>query len=117
MLLRTKNGGKGQNFLVNRTWPQILNFENAWELPSETSDEIKTVLKSNPTKDFCDIFVGATFYSTVGMESIIDCKHYSNVNRMYRVTVYVLQFVNNLKAKIEGSCVIDQAELQLLEIN
>ena len=79
--------------------------------------KLKPELKSKLRKDFSDIFVGATFHSNLDMESIIDCKHYSDVNRMYRVTPYVLRFFNNLKAKIGKSCAIDQTELQLSEIN
>ena len=118
-LVANRKWWQGPEFLVesDKFWPQILNFENAKEPSSEISDEIKTVLKSNPRKDYSDVFVGATLHLTVNMESIINCKHYSDINRMYRVTAYVLRFVNNLKAKIGKCCAIDQAELQLSEIN
>ena len=39
----------------------------------------------------------------LNLESIIPCEDYSDVQRLFRVTAYVLRFVGNLKRKLENA--------------
>ena len=57
-------------------------------------------MKGNPRSDYSDVFVNAAQVSSIAIRNIITCEAYSNVDRLLRVTSFVLQFVNNLKNKL-----------------
>ena len=52
----------------------------------------------------------------LNLESIIPCEDYSDVQRLFRVTAYVLRFVGNLKRKLENANLV-YGEIQEEEIS
>ena len=85
-----------------------MTFDNSFE-------EIKLELKGNSRSDFSDVFVKLTCASTFDLERIISREAYSNLDRLLRVTSYVLRFVNNLKSKLK-KCDALVSELQPEEV-
>ena len=73
-----------------------MNFEKLEDNLLETNLE----LKGNPRSDYSDVFVNAAQVSSIAIRNIITCEAYSNVDRLLRVTSFVLRFVNNLKNKL-----------------
>ena len=112
-LMKNSKWWKGPKFLskTKEFWPSQLAFnklENSFE-------EVKLELKENPQSDFSDVFVNLTCASTFDLENIISCEAYSNLDRLLRVTSYVLRFMNNLKSKLK-KCDALVGEPQLEEV-
>ena len=97
-LMKNSKWWKGPKFLseLKQFWPNQLNFEKLEDSLLETNLE----LKGNPRFDYSNVFVNAAQVSSIAVRNIITCEACSNVDRLLRVTSFVLRFVNNLKNKL-----------------
>ena len=94
-------------------WPNILNFRSDQTPSNEIVAEVNKAVKSNPRKDFSDVFVNTVTSSDLNIENIIACENYSNAKHLFRVTAYVIRFVQNLKRRVKGEdCVIGELSLE-----
>ena len=82
---------------AKKFWPSQVAFDKL----ENSFEEIKLELKENPLSDFSDVFVNLKCASTFDLENVISCEAYINLDRLSRVTSYVLRFVNNLKSKFK----------------
>ena len=107
-LMKNSKWWKGPKFLCEpkQFWPSQLNFEKLENNLLETNLE----LNGNPRSDYSDVFVIAAQVFSIAIRNIITCEAYSNVDRLLRVTSFVLQFVNNLKNKLDKTELIVHEE-------
>ena len=112
-LMKNSKWWKGPKFLskTKEFCPSQLAFDKL----ENSFEEIKLELKENPRSDFSDVFVNLTCATTFDLENIISCGAYSSLDRLLRVTSYVLRFVNNLKSKLK-KCDAFVGELQSKEV-
>ena len=113
-LMKNSKWWKGPKFLSEpkQFWPNQLNFQKSEDNLLETNLE----LKGNPRSDYSDVFVNAAQVSSIAIRNIITCEAYSNVDRLLRVTSFVLRFVNNLKNKLNKTELI-VGDVQFEEIS
>eukprot|EP00795_Rhopilema_esculentum_P006774 gene6774-12340_t len=92
----------GPTFLAKSEnyWPAVLNFETKTKIPEDVSFELNRETKSNPRKDFSDVFVGVSTASNYALENVIKAEDFSDENRLFRVSAYVFRFVENLKRRL-----------------
>eukprot|EP00795_Rhopilema_esculentum_P005667 gene5667-10907_t len=92
----------GPTFLAKSEnyWPAVLNFETKTKIPEDVSFELNRETKSNPRKDFSDVFVGVSTASNYALENVIKAEYFSDENRLFRVSAYVFRFVGNLKRRL-----------------
>ena len=81
-------------------------------MPEQCKSEQRKIKKSNASHTLLNVD------SQVKLSSLIKCKDFSSKERLFRVTAYVLRFVNNMKQKsgrANNSKHITPAELQQAE--
>ena len=112
-LMKNSKWWKRPKFLseLKQFWPNHLIFEKLEDNLLETNLE----LKGNPQSDYSDVFVNAAQVSSIVIRNIITCEAYSNVDRLLRVTSFVLRFVN-IKNKLNKTELI-VGDLQSEEIS
>ena len=94
-------------------WPNILNFRSAQTPSDEIAAEVNKAVKLNPRKDFSDVFVNTVTSLDLNIESVISCENYSSAKHLFRVTAYVIRFVQNFKRRVKGEdCVIGELSLK-----
>ena len=94
-------------------WPNILNFRSAQTPSDEIAAEVNKAVKLNPRKDFSNVFVNTVTSLDLNVENVISCENHSSTKHSFRVTAYVIRFVQNLKRRVKGEdCVIGKLSLE-----
>ena len=97
-------------------WPNILNLESKLKPSEDVAAQVDKEIRSNPRKDFTDVFIGASSVSNTSIENVISCEDFGDANRLFRVTAYVLRFISNLTRKLSKQDVVT-SDLTAEEIN
>ena len=105
--------------LTEDNWPNISVFESCEEAQLE-------MMKTPVSRSFITSLTTAVASSYPMIHESIDCKRYSSLNKLLRVTAYVLRFVNKLKKHItdhnlyrpdhSSSFVLGAEEINLAEL-
>jgi hypothetical protein len=100
-------GLKAHSLIRNSTWwngPSFLSkAESEWpENLLSTTDQNEEILKEEcKIKNSAHTLVSNSDEANVGIDCIIDCNKYSDLNKLLRITAYVVKFIENLKAKLQ----------------
>ena len=97
-------GLSGNELCNSESWwngPQFLQLsEDDWPIMTlfDSCEEAQLEIMKTPVSH--SFVTSVTMASNLGyptLDEVIDCKRFSNLNKLLRVTVYVLRFVNRLK--------------------
>ena len=70
------------------------------ELCGESQKLFESEIKGNCVKNFRTHFIKEEH--TVNLQEVLQLDSFSNVKKLYRVTAWVLRFINNLKRKVHN---------------
>ena len=102
------------SFSSSLLWWQGLEFlcSREIELPSQQFLEPDVLPEVK-----CTAMVGLVGSDTIGVGEIVDCKRFSSLGKLLRVTGYITGFVFNLKTKLNGQDQLRKLQISVEEIN
>ena len=97
-LCNSESWWNGPQFLqvTEDNWPNMTLFDSCEEAQLE-------MMKTPVSHSFVTSVKAAAAFSFPALHKVIDCKRFSSLNKLLRVTAYVLQFVNKLKSHVANS--------------
>ena len=92
---------KGPEFLEQekKTWPNTLTFECKQATPSDVVCQAERELKSNRHEQTTSS-VNQVISESKSLSNVLPCESYSDIDKLLRITAYVLRFCNNLKRRV-----------------
>ena len=89
---------KGPEFLEQEknTWPNTLTFECKQATPSDVVSQAERELKSNRHEQTTSS-VNQMISESNSLLNVLPCESYNVIDKLLRITAYVLRFCNNLK--------------------
>ena len=121
----TSKGCKAPELVNNDLWwkgPQFLKesdemWSNIVEFTSETEEkaekEMKKSARSVPNEETVNLVSGKKLCS---VNEVIDCEHFSDLHKLFRITAYVKRFIVNLRSRICKNVIALNGSLTVAEV-
>ncbi|XP_065054025.1 uncharacterized protein LOC135682870 [Rhopilema esculentum] len=94
------------------TWPNVLSYDIAKKGMSNELNELKGTNKESVMA----LLVYTKSKPSLKLQDLIQCERYSSLQRLLRVTAYILRFIKNLKSKLNQDSIETKQMLSLDEI-
>eukprot|EP00795_Rhopilema_esculentum_P005782 gene5782-11066_t len=94
------------------TWPNVLSYDIAKKGMSNELNELKGTNKESVMA----LLVYTKSKPSLKLQELIQCKRYSSLQSLLRVTAYILRFIKNLKSKLNQDSIETKQMLSLDEI-